>query len=734
MQHQDIPLSTAQWRREIDAELRRPGRRRRRGRTLAAVVAMALALGGVAVARSAPSDEATVAAPSPTPSPSPPVPTTTVVAPTSAPAPATSAATTVPTASILDPIPTPAPIAPAVAPAPPPAPAAPATTAATAPEPVADPAPLDGCDLAGEPWGERAGEAPLRRLAFGGGTIVLAPDVAPDPPAPAVQAVASTPDATTVVAVAVGPAGSAQLLVGSGTAAMARVVTADEIAHPAVSPSGGRLAWVADGRLVVASRDGDDPTPLAVPVRASRPAFVGFVDNDRLLLTVEEAASGASLEAASRSEVWIYDLASEVWTRVTGDQPEFGDWSLARTPVAVSDDALLYVRQVGSPNGGGAVRTELRRVSGIRGSEVTESTVGEVADGALLVAAAADGTTLWNVPGADGRTHLVERTEDGAPTAIGCGRTRHGSAPPVVPAAGAVVVPADVDGPDPFVVIDAGRPWVFTTNTRQGNVPVATVGPDGTTVVADALPVLPPWAAGGFTWAPAVAATIDGWTLWFTARHHASGRQCIGAARAERPDGPYRAEPAPLVCDVDSGGSIDASPVDDRTEGLVLLYKSDGNCCGLPTAIHAVALDATGTVVMGEPVELVRADRAWEGGVVEAPSMIYGPDGSWWLLYSAHRWASSHYVLGAARCDSAMGPCRKQDAPALDDDGHPGAGGAEFVASAPLVVLHEWEPGRVGYEAGGRRAVRLGRVEDACGRLRVLIVAETASWPGGSCS
>lgn len=88
----------------------------------------------------------------------------------------------------------------------------------------------------------------------------------------------------------------------------------------------------------------------------------------------------------------------------------------------------------------------------------------------------------------------------------------------------------EADAADPFVVVDDGRAWLSTTNSAAGNVPVvAGRGADGV-VVSDALPVLPTWAAPGFTWAPAVTSTDDGWALAFTARHQASGRQCIGVA------------------------------------------------------------------------------------------------------------------------------------------------------------------------------------------------------------
>jgi len=361
-------------------------------------------------------------------------------------------------------------------------------------------------------------------------------------------------------------------------------------------------------------------------------------------------------------------------------------------------------------------------VTGVGTSELSESAVAELPSHGLLVAGATDGSTLWNVPDGEGRAQLVIRDKGGTAWPMGCGRHQRAALPRELPLPGGVVLTPDVDGPDPFVVIEDGQPWVFTTNTANGNVPVATLAAGEGTVVTDALPDLPPWASAGFTWAPAAARTADGWTLWFTARHQATGRQCIGAAWAAEVEGPYDPAPEPLVCHLERGGSIDPSPVVQADGRLVLLHKSDGNCCGLPTTIDAVELDGRGTTVVSDSVELLRADRSWEGGIVEGPTMIHGPDGTWWLLYSAHGWSSSSYAIGAARCASPLGPCSKQPAAVLDEDGHPGAGGAEFVAQTSLVLLHAWTPDFIGYEAGGHRRVLLGRVEDRCGLLSVRIL------------
>jgi len=272
------------------------------------------------------------------------------------------------------------------------------------------------------------------------------------------------------------------------------------------------------------------------------------------------------------------------------------------------------------------------------------------------------------------------------------------------------------DAADPFVAFD-NQPWLFTTNNSAGNVPVVTRTPGAAAgvVAADALPELPDWAEPGFTWAPAVTETDAGWVLAFTARHAATGLQCIGVATSPVVGGPYSPAAEPLVCDLDRGGSIDPSFITGDDGARWLLFKDDGNCCGLPTALHAVPLAPGATAVAGSAVDLLSADLPWEAGLVEAPSMAKVGD-RWLLLYSANRWDSAEYAVGAAWCQSPAGPCEKQPAPAMTAGaGLDGPGGVEFVPhtrkSQPVVTFHAWPPGEIGYRDGSSRRLQLGRIE-----------------------
>ncbi len=235
------------------------------------------------------------------------------------------------------------------------------------------------------------------------------------------------------------------------------------------------------------------------------------------------------------------------------------------------------------------------------------------------------------------------------------------------------------DFPDPHILEHEGRYFAYATNTGGVNVPMASA----TDLAAwrllqderqpgrlhDAMPTLPSWAKAGFTWAPEVLKTGDGFVLYFTARHAASDLQCVGAATSQDPRGPFVSQDSePLVCQLELGGTIDASPFRAPDGQLYLYFKNDGNhpSFRLPTELFAQRLSADGLSLTGAPVSLVRNDRPWEGHVVEAPTMVeHG--GAYVLFFSAsyYGWNDdqdiSTYAMGYATCQGPLGPCT--DAP-----------------------------------------------------------------------
>jgi beta-xylosidase len=243
----------------------------------------------------------------------------------------------------------------------------------------------------------------------------------------------------------------------------------------------------------------------------------------------------------------------------------------------------------------------------------------------------------------------------------------------------------------------------------------------------DALPEVPEWSAlqKGLTWAPEVARTPAGFVMYYTLRDAASGRQCISAAVADRPEGPFRdTRPRPLVCQERLGGSIDPHRFVDRDGTAYLLWKNDGNCCGLPTELWGQRLDTDGLALAGRPRSLgVRNDAAWEGGLIEAPT-LWREGTRYFLFYSANDYDSTSYSVGYATATRVLGPYRDGPGnPILRSRGRAaGPGGQAVVRDADgdlWLAYHAWDSSAVGDEAGGQRSMWLDRLSFLGGRPRV---------------
>lgn len=266
--------------------------------------------------------------------------------------------------------------------------------------------------------------------------------------------------------------------------------------------------------------------------------------------------------------------------------------------------------------------------------------------------------------------------------------------------------------PDPFILEHEGQYLAYATNTEGANVQMASstdltswrILMDEPGKLHDAMPTLPPWAKAGFTWAPEVLKTQGGFVLYFTARHEASGLQCVGAATGQDPRGPFTSQATgPLVCQQELGGTIDASPFRAPDGQLYLYFKNDGNNPAFkkPTHIFAQRLSPDGLSLTGDAVSLAVNDRPWENHVVEAPTMVER-DGSYVLFFSANHygWESdqriSVYAVGYATCEGPMGPCTdapnnpilaSTSQPCLSGPGHQSvlqAGGRDLFA------FHAW--------------------------------------------
>jgi beta-xylosidase len=213
----------------------------------------------------------------------------------------------------------------------------------------------------------------------------------------------------------------------------------------------------------------------------------------------------------------------------------------------------------------------------------------------------------------------------------------------------------------------------------------------------DALPDLPSWVRPGKTWAPEVTEIAPGrYVMYFTATNVRPVLQCIGTATATSPEGPFTAVGAGmLVCPAEQGGAIDASTFQDADGTRYLLWKNDGNCCGLDTWIQIAPLAADGLSLTAPPTKLVRQDQEWEGDLVEAPTLVLR-DGVHTLLYSANDYGGPGYAIGYATAPSVLGPYTKAEDPLLTTRDAPelvGPGGQDVVVGPDgedRLVFHSW--------------------------------------------
>ncbi len=301
------------------------------------------------------------------------------------------------------------------------------------------------------------------------------------------------------------------------------------------------------------------------------------------------------------------------------------------------------------------------------------------------------------------------------------------------------------DFADPFALRTPDELYLYASNTATtryasgAHIPVIGLLRDSGFVghyLGDALPTLPKWTVSGFQWAPAVWRQPDGtYVLYYStpatipfgclANSTAAGcvrtsngpssAMCISRATSTSPAGPFVDDSSSaFVCPVSEGGAIDPSVFISAGGTPWLLWKSDGDCCNLPTNIYSQQLSPDGLSVVGPAHRLIGATQDWEGGLVEGPSMIQNGN-DYWLFYSANLWGTDDYGIGIARCASVTGPCTKpldhawlsSSADASQSD--PGPGGEEFFQAGGLIwmVHHGLAPGQTGDYAERRLYVDL---------------------------
>lgn len=142
---------------------------------------------------------------------------------------------------------------------------------------------------------------------------------------------------------------------------------------------------------------------------------------------------------------------------------------------------------------------------------------------------------------------------------------------------------------DPRMIDGYGDPAVLRTGDSYHLVVTSNDAPDAFPILRS--PDLHHWELAGFVfprgqapawaitgegaadfWAPELHRVGGGFLLCFAARNHERAL-CIGLARADRPDGPFVADPEPLL----SGGVIDPNLFVCADGRVLLFWKEDSN-------------------------------------------------------------------------------------------------------------------------------------------------------------
>jgi beta-xylosidase len=290
----------------------------------------------------------------------------------------------------------------------------------------------------------------------------------------------------------------------------------------------------------------------------------------------------------------------------------------------------------------------------------------------------------------------------------------------------------DADFPDPHVINVDGTYYAYAT-TGGGKNLQASMSEDLVEweMLVDPLPELASWsgltplfsdAPHKATWAPAAAQMDDRFILYYTTpaleMERPDGRpsQCIGVAVADDPTGPFVDESeAPIVCQADLGGSIDSTYFLDEDGSQYLVWKNDGNCCGIETRFYIQELSPNGLELLGEPTDMgVANDTMWERNVIEAPTLI-ARDGTYYLFFSGNDFASAAYAVGYATAEDVLGPYEDaEENPIVATERPAGGPGHQSVVEDEdgdlWMTYHAWDVAHIGYQNGGRRAMWIDRL------------------------
>lgn len=277
----------------------------------------------------------------------------------------------------------------------------------------------------------------------------------------------------------------------------------------------------------------------------------------------------------------------------------------------------------------------------------------------------------------------------------------HQLPPPANPAAPARIIIPTRNLPDPFVLHVGTRYLMYSSQTSFSTPPAAlTQSLDDTTYhwgkTGAALSSVPVWAESGFTWSPDVREVspshyvmyFSAWalkSLYFdpAASGFSQRYQCLGIATSSNAAGPFTpVGKTPFLCQAkDHHGDIDPRTFLAPNGQLWLDWKSDDNAFETPHVTHlwAQRLTPDGLHVEGpRTIILSGAHQGWNGGLIEAPDMVYAA-GKYWLVFSGSWFNGPNYAIGLTTCTGPAGPCQLSPHPWVSSNSQGSSPGEESL-------------------------------------------------------
>ncbi len=213
------------------------------------------------------------------------------------------------------------------------------------------------------------------------------------------------------------------------------------------------------------------------------------------------------------------------------------------------------------------------------------------------------------------------------------------------------------DFPDPSVIRVGKDYWATATSSEWGPQFPLLHSKDlvNWEVVGSVFTNRPAWAVGNF-WAPEIIEWRGRFYVYYVARKK-GGPLAVAVASAAKPSGPYT-DHGPMIAQ--DAGSIDPVLFEDEKGQAHLIWKEDGNSRKLPTILWMAPLSEDGTKLVGEPKEILRNDKPWEGAVIEGPFIVKRA-GWFYLFYAGSGCCGTgcNYAVGVARSKSLHGPWEK---------------------------------------------------------------------------